>query len=210
MDTRRIARLLEPFLATGPGLSSGQLASISMYIDILIRWNRRINLTAIRGAEEVVTRHFGESLFAAAALFPDPAAPIPVVDVGSGAGFPGLPLRIWAPKIRLSLIEANQKKATFLREVCRALAFTDVDVLAVRAETVQPREAGLVTLRAVEHFERILEVSSELVRPGGRLALLIGARQEASATRVAPGYVWTQPLPVPFSRERILLVGTRW
>src|SRR5271170_6559405 len=140
MDAARIAALLEPFVETA--LADSQLEQISTYIDLLIRWNTRINLTAIRNQEEILTRHFGESLFTARHLFPArttwgqppepalsevegavPAEPSStrLIEVGSGAGFPGLPIKIWAPEINLTLIEANQKKATFLREVARVL-----------------------------------------------------------------------------------------
>ena len=113
METVRIAELLDPFMETEPSavLSANQLQSISTYIDLLIRWNTRVNLTAVRQPEDIVTRHFGESLFAARHLFPSPTqrtAVARVVDVGSGAGFPGLPIKIFAPQIRLTLIESNQ------------------------------------------------------------------------------------------------------
>ena len=150
MDTARIAALLEPFLEQP--LSPSQLEQISTYIDLLQRWNARINLTAIRQEEEIVTRHFGESFFLARHLFPatlnpchpersqdmrfahalaeskDPYPPR-VFDIGSGAGFPALPLKIWAPQIHLTLIESNHKKAVFLREVARALTLTNINVL---------------------------------------------------------------------------------
>src|SRR3989442_13306046 len=135
MQSDRIAELLQPFLPVP--LVESQLQAISTYIDILLRWNARINLTAVRQPEHIVTRHFGESLFAARHLFPNPrvrtdapaAGPqherserlpaLSVFDIGSGAGFPGLPLKIWAPEIHLTLIESNHKKASFLREVIR-------------------------------------------------------------------------------------------
>jgi 16S rRNA (guanine527-N7)-methyltransferase len=131
----RIAELLEPFLrpADDERLTTNDLQSISTYIDLLLRWNARINLTAIRDPEQIVTRHFGESLFLARHLFPRPSSvpsvvkdsdfdPAPTLaDIGSGAGFPGIPLKLWAPEISLTLIESNHKKATFLREVARAL-----------------------------------------------------------------------------------------
>ncbi len=143
MDEARIAELLEPFLSDNSRptavLSSAQIRLISMYIDLLLRWNDRVNLTAIRAPEEIVTRHFGESIFAARQLFPLPGveagATAHVIDVGSGAGFPGLPAKVWAPHLRLTLIESNQKKATFLREVVRHLGLANVDVFGARAET---------------------------------------------------------------------------
>src|SRR5207245_2342044 len=105
MDSARIADLLSPFLACP--LSEAQLTDISMYIDILIQWNQKLNLTAVRDPEEIVTRHFGESLFAAQHLLPAPMADSQppadnqrpttnnrVIDVGSGAGFPGYHIKI--------------------------------------------------------------------------------------------------------------------
>src|SRR5208283_62160 len=137
MDSARISVLLEPFLDAA--LSPAQLDQVSTYIDLLLRWNARINLTAIRDPEQIVPRHFGESLFLARHLFPahasEPGTQARVIDLGSGAGFPALPLKIWAPEVHLKLIEANHKKAAFLREVVRSLRLTGVDVIAERAET---------------------------------------------------------------------------
>src|SRR6476660_7599438 len=129
MNDTRIAELLEPFLSDNSrrtsALSRSQVRLISMYVDLLLRWNDRVNLTAIRAPEEIVTRHFGESIFAARQLFPLPEVEAgrtaQVIDIGSGAGFPGLPAKVWAPHIHLTLIESNQKKATFLLEVVRHL-----------------------------------------------------------------------------------------
>ena len=202
MQPARIAELLTPFLKPTPAaatsnlchsepasageesafLSESQLDHISTYIDILLRWNSRINLTAIRDPEEIVTRHFGESLFVARHLFPhtiqrdegqhlrgraalqrrvkegekhgasapevhaDDKKPT-VADLGSGAGFPGIPIKLWAPDISLTLIESNHKKATFLREVARAITLTNVNILNARAETLPPSSHNVVTLR---------------------------------------------------------------
>ena len=213
MDTARIAALLGPFLSQS--LSQSQLDQISIYIDLLLRWNARINLTAIRHEEEIVTRHFGESLFMARHLFPaehvartllsasagnmqesgalsahsamngSPPHPPIVLDIGSGAGFPVLPLKIWAPHIHLTLIESNHKKAAFLREVARALTLTNINVITDRAEALSARpdfpRAGVLTLRAVEHFETILPLAVTFLAPNGTLALLIGAAQTPSS-----------------------------
>ncbi len=212
-------------------LSSIQLQSISIYIDLLLRWNARIDLTSVRDPEQIVTRHFGESLLAARHLFP--RVPHPprfsmggdfnqhLIDVGSGAGFPGLPCKIWAPDISLTLIESNHKKAVFLREVARALTLTNVNVLAGRAEDIasqlqtamagaqQPRtnERCTVTLRAVERLETILPIALSLAGHGGRLAFLIGQAQVGLALALAPTMKWFEPIRVPLSSSRILLVG---
>ena len=240
MRPARIAELLAPFLGrmstgaaispdschSGPAqageesvvLSPSQLQHISTYINILLRWNARINLTAIRDPEEIVTRHFGESLFAARHLFPRSSSMssvssvvkgVPgVADLGSGAGFPGLPIKLWAPQISLTLIESNHKKSAFLREVTRALTLTDVNIRTTRAEDLPPTDVfDVVTLRAVERFENILPIAAALVAPAGRLALLIGASQVTQARAVQPSVSWQPPLPVPLSRSRVLLIG---
>jgi 16S rRNA (guanine527-N7)-methyltransferase len=209
MDAARIAQLLQPF---APPLGDSQLQHISIYIDILLRWNARINLTAVREPGAIVTRHFGESLFAAAHLFPLDSASSgrpKVVDVGSGAGFPGLPIKIWAPQIHLSLIESNHKKATFLREITRNLRLTDVDVFAGRAEDFPPGSTAVVTLRAVERFAAALPTAAGLVHPAGRIALLVGEGQIGSAKEVVPSFAWGEPISVPRSASRVLLIGKR-
>jgi len=224
MQPARIAALLRPFLdlchsekrsdEESAGLAPAQLASISIYIDILQRWNARINLTAIRDPDEIVTRHFGESLFAARLLFPRVSLPsvrqgLAVADIGSGAGFPGIPLKLWAPQISLTLIESNHKKATFLREVARALTLTDINIRNVRAETLPLASFDVVTLRAVEQFASVLPTAAGLVRPGGRLALLIGSSQRSQASSSVPGLVWCDPIQTPSSTTRILLIANK-
>jgi len=265
MHLARIAELLQPFLGKPDDhqLTTNDLQHISTYIDILLRWNTRINLTAIRDEEQIVTRHFGESLFAARHLFPatadvgtaalgcpaerssapaearseqgerapqDPCgqddrgraalqgprqeaqmngalAPA-VADLGSGAGFPGIPIKLWAPQISLTLIESNHKKATFLREVARALTLTDINIQTARAETLSAeKKFDVVTLRAVERFESIVPTAASLVAPAGRLALLIGSAQLSQARSMLPAITWSDPIPIPNSRSRILLIG---
>ncbi len=232
VDAARIVALLAPFLqchpeersdeatgawqlATGnwPGaLSSDQLAQLSTYLDLLLRWNTRMNLTAVRDPEEIVTRHFGESLFTARHLFPSghvPVADCQLLDVGSGAGFPGLPIKIWAPALALTLIESRHRKATFLREAIRAMGLTEASVFCGRAQDYPGPRASVVTLRAVERLDEVLPTAAGLVAPGGRLALLIGAAQPARAQcpRLS-SFKWADALPIPQSAARVLLIGT--
>jgi 16S rRNA (guanine527-N7)-methyltransferase len=237
MHPARIAGLLQPFLSASchserseePAvLSTTQLQNISTYVDILLHWNARINLTAIRNEEEIVTRHFGESLFAARHLFPpypvsSSVSSVPPVvrdfdvevavagtrlaDLGSGAGFPGVPMKIWAPNIALTLIEANQKKATFLRELARALTLTNINIQNARAETLPPSTFDVVTLRAVERLPKVLPVAVTLLAPNGRLALLISSSQLESTRSTLPNLTWGLPIPIPNSQSRTLLVG---
>lgn len=205
MTPDRIADLLSSFLE-GAHLSALQLDQIASYTDLLTKWNAHINLTSIRDPEKIITRHFGESLFAARHLFPVPAANQDAIDIGSGAGFPGLPLKIWNPALNLTLIESNQRKAVFLREVVRALSLSGVRVVADRAEQLSER-ASLVVLRAVERFEQILPVAHKLMAPTGRIAILIGEGQIETASSVLVGVQWENPFPLPLSQRRSLLIG---
>ena len=240
MNPERIAQLLATFFAepsrgeaaAGENvcpLSPKQLEQISTYIDLLLRWNARINLTAIRTPDEIVTRHFGESLFAARHLsltaigepgcarfapfagpnlgpLPSSASPGHLIDVGSGAGFPGIPIKVWSPSLPVTLIESNQKKVVFLREVIRALTLTDIDVFASRAEDHTPGTASLVTLRAVERFHKVLPVAARLLTSDGTLALLIGKSQLGEARRSLPLFLWSQAIPIPLSSDRVLVL----
>jgi len=202
METARIAQLLAPYLGDEK-LAENQLMSISVYIDVLLKWNARMNLTAVRDPEQIVERHFGEALFAARNLL-TPASTSTVADVGSGAGFPGIPIKIYAPLAHVTLIEAHGKKATFLREVARMLSLTNINVFTGRAED-WGKTADLITLRAVEKFEAILPVAARLVCSRGRLGLLIGGKQAAEAEILVPG-CWLPQVAVPESRERVLKV----
>jgi 16S rRNA (guanine527-N7)-methyltransferase len=131
-----------------------------------------------------------------------------VADVGSGAGFPGIPVKLWAPEVSLTLIESNHKKATFLREVARALTLTYINIKNARAESLTGKKFDVVTLRAVEHFEETLPVAANLLDPHGRLALLIGSSQLPTAQGILPSMIWRKPMPVPASKSRVLLVGS--
>jgi 16S rRNA (guanine527-N7)-methyltransferase len=205
MSPEKISELLAPFLEGAP-LSESQFAQIAAYAALLEKWNARMNLTAVRDPEEIITRHFGESLFAAKLLFPEPGTQATAIDIGSGAGFPGIPLKIWNPVLDLTMIESNQKKAAFLREAVRTLSLANVKVLAERAEQVSER-ASLVTLRAVEHFDQILPVALKLTAASGRIALLIGDSQVPIAKSLLSDVRWGNPSPLPLSQSRSLFVG---
>jgi 16S rRNA (guanine527-N7)-methyltransferase len=206
MEPDRIRELLGPFLARE--LSAPQIKLVSSYLELLAKWNSKINLTAVRSPEEIVTRHFGEAFFAAQRLLPDPSVEATAIDLGSGAGFPGLPMKIWAPRLSLTLIESKQKKAVFLRDAARALDLVGMTVLAQRAEDVR-LQADLVTLRAVERFERVLRVAERLVATRGRLGLLIGSTQVQTAQSTLSGFEFGPSIAIPQSRSRVLLVGAR-
>ena len=221
MKPADIASLLAPFLG-GETLTGHQLGQVSTYLELLLKWNARINLTSVRQPEEIITRHFGESFFTARHLH----LVIPserdrakakeresrdlgfasLIDLGSGAGFPGLPIKIYAPSLSVTLIESNHKKAAFLREVNRALTLTNIDVFAGRAQSF-PGTAGIVTLRAVEKPQQALAAAARLLRPGGRLVLFLGATQAGQLPGLLPGFSWDPPLALPGSSQRALLIG---
>lgn len=203
MDAARIAALLTPYLPAP--LGEDQLRQVAAYLDLLVRWNAKTNLTAVRRPEEMVTRHFGESFFAAAHLIQDETRQT-AFDLGSGAGFPGLPLALYAPQVNVTLIESQNKKATFLKEVVRALGLKNVNVFAGRAEDMKEK-ANLVTMRAVEKFADSAALAATLLQPEGRLVLLIGAAQADEAARLLPGLFWAAPVPLPGGTSRVLLVG---
>jgi precorrin-6B methylase 2 len=133
--------------------------------------------------------------------------PARLADLGSGAGFPGIPIKLWAPDIALTLIESNHKKAAFLREVTRALTLTDIDIQNARAETLSPATFDFVTLRAVERFSSILPIAAALLASSGRLALLIASSQLGQAHSTLPHLHWQPPIPIPQSKSRLLVVG---
>lgn len=203
VETAAIAHLLQPFIE----LDETRLCAISTYIDLLLKWNARINLTAIREPSEIVQRHFGESLFAAKYLL-DRQLPQTAIDLGSGAGFPGVPFAMLAPEVQVTLIESQQKKATFLKELIYALGLKNVKVFGDRAESY-PGAADLVMLRAVEKFEQALPMAVRLTKPGGRTVLMIGSGQVESARKLDTDVNWGETIQVPCSLSRELLMGTK-
>jgi 16S rRNA (guanine527-N7)-methyltransferase len=225
MDPHRIAELLAPFTGAQK-LSAALLEQLQIYLDLLLKWNARVNLTAVRKPEQIVTRHFGESLFAAKLLFGDVRPPenlervsqaessatqasITLADVGSGAGFPGVPIKLWAPHIQLTLIESHNKRATFLRELLRTLKLEQAQVFCGRAEDWKDT-ADVVTSRAVEKFEHALPVAAGVVRDGGELCLLVGSGQMQLARNLAgERWHWRDPVPIPLSAERVVLTAKR-
>ncbi|MEO8736673.1 MAG: 16S rRNA (guanine(527)-N(7))-methyltransferase RsmG [Edaphobacter sp.] len=191
-----IADLLAPYLTPSPTI----LPRLSVYLDLLLKWNARTNLTAIREPEEIVRRHFGESLFAAQQLASDTPT---LLDLGSGAGFPGVPIALLRPKICVTLAESQNKKATFLREVVRTLGLS-TEVWPNRAESLPPhREFHTVTLRAVDNMAAALAAAEP--RSTHQLFLLTSI----AAAPTLPTFPHQIRVPIPQSQDRILLIATR-
>jgi len=198
---------IEDLIGTyGVTLDENQCEAIRRYVTLLLRWNQRISLTRVTDPESILRFHFGESLFAI------PKVPIRggrLADVGSGAGFPGVPLRIALPDLKLSLIESNVRKAAFLAEVCRELSFNDVEVFRGRMESV-PEDNDpydFLTARALGNHPDLLKWSSRHLALGGKIVLWLGDA-EASTLAESDAWEWRKPVHVPGSERRFLLVGT--
>ena len=184
-----------------------QVLQIQQYINLLLSWNDKVNLTAIRDPLEILYRHFCESMFAG------PSVPIErgrLADVGTGAGFPGLPLKILRPGLQVFLIESNIKKATFLAEVIRTLGLKDAQVLVRRYEELGEEIAPLdfVCARALGEFATLLDWAQREHLAAREVVLWISS-QDLQEILKSQTFEWRDPIQVPNSLRRLLLVGAR-
>jgi 16S rRNA (guanine527-N7)-methyltransferase len=179
-------------------VSDIQITHLYQHYDLLLRWNQRMNLTTVKPGPETVIRHYCESLFFAAIL---PAAEegISVLDLGSGAGFPGIPMAILKPEWRVTLVESSQRKAVFLRESSRSLP--NVSVLAERMESVSAYADWVVT-RAVDSGE-ILETVPRLAP---NIGLMLG-EHDFSSIRNNSRVAWAEPVRLPWGDRRLCVYG---
>src|SRR6266702_2950552 len=184
-----------------------QVLQIQQYIKILLAWNEKVNLTAIRDPLEILYRHFCESMYAAEAL---PLKKGRLADVGSGGGFPGLPLKIVRPGLQVFLVESNIKKVTFLAEVIRELRLNGAQVLARRYEELGEEVAPLdyVCTRALGEFPAFLEWATSEQIAAKQVILWIGSRDLEEIQKIRT-WDWSEPIEVPHSLRRLLLVGTK-
>ena len=189
LSEAQMERLLGPYLAALPeGISIPETLyqRLIAYLELLVRWNLRTNLTAVRDPEQIVGRHFGESLFAGAVLAGELGVEATVLDLGSGAGFPGIPMQILVPEWCVTLAESQGKKAAFLREVVRVLELR-AEVWAGRVESMEPgRTFGAVVMRAVDKMEAMEAVGRTRLQRGGVL-LRMTAEQRDGVRVVIPG-----------------------
>jgi 16S rRNA (guanine527-N7)-methyltransferase len=196
-------------------LDRRQLDQFATYAGELQRWNERINLTAIASEQEIVTRHFLDSLRCALSWG---AAPRSLVDIGSGAGFPGVPLKILCPELRLTLIESIEKKAAFLRHMVTRLGLNEVTIIVGRAEiagqeTAHREQYDVATARAVAELRVLAEYCLPFCRVGGRFLAPKGARierevQDAQAAITALGgrLAAVEQVELPDVEQRALVI----
>src|SRR6266849_7281086 len=177
-----------------------QVLQIQQYIKILLMWNEKVNLTAIRDPLEILYRHICESMYAAGVI---PLKSGRLADVGSGGGFPGLPLKIIRPDLHVFLVESNIKKATFLAETIRELELEGASVIVSRYEELSEEVAPLdvVCSRAVGEFRAFLAWAGSPQIAATRAVLWIGGSDLQEARR-ALGWDWRDPIAIPQSLRR--------
>jgi 16S rRNA (guanine527-N7)-methyltransferase len=190
-----LAEALESRLNGLVSLNAGQMAALEAHYELLLRWNRSLNLTRVTSVEEAAERHYCEAIFLAAHLPPDSYR---IVDVGSGAGFPGIPVAILRPDCQVFLVEAHQRKAVFLREVSRGMA--NVKVLARRAEDVGDAFDRVIS-RAVSYAD-LRGCLKKLARSAD---LLTGAEEPPGTL----GFRWSSGIRLPWGDNRYLRTGVR-
>jgi 16S rRNA (guanine527-N7)-methyltransferase len=202
-----VAMRLNGLLAAAglPPLDAPQAEHFEAYLSLLLRWNARINLTAIRDEEGIMARHFVESIACAHAL---PAGIGTLLDFGSGAGFPGIPIALCRPEIAVTLAESQSKKAAFLQEAVRVLG-RQVKVHSGRAETLDA-QFDCVTLRAVDRMEQSVSAATQLVAPAGWLAPMTTGTDLARVQEAAGSeFSWSSSIRLPGGEDRLLALGSR-
>jgi 16S rRNA (guanine527-N7)-methyltransferase len=178
---------------------------LSEYVSLILRWNARVNLTAIRDEDGILSRHIVESI-ALTRILPNQIKTL--LDFGSGAGLPGIPIALCRPEIQVTLAESQGKKAAFLREAARVLGLS-VPVHGGRAETLEER-FDCVAMRAVDRMLAAVVVAAGLVRPGGMLALMT-TEGELEGLREAAGadFGWAAGTALPGGDRRVAVLGRR-
>ncbi|MGI4854074.1 MAG: 16S rRNA (guanine(527)-N(7))-methyltransferase RsmG [Janthinobacterium lividum] len=195
LSEQRVAELLQPYLVSA-SIPDDLYVKVITFLELLLKWNARTNLTAVREPEQLLQRQIGESLFAGHLL----ANTASLLDVGSGAGFPGIPLKLLLPRVRVTLAESQGKKASFLREAARVLEL-DIDVWPQRVEVLPPAQTfEAVTMRAVDNSGAVLEAAGQHVAAGGSLLRYVSAEEAV----LQSGWSVGAELPVPLSRGRLV------
>lgn len=201
-----VRELLSPFDLS---LSAETIDKLLIYLDLLIRWNQKINLTAIETPEECVTRHFGESFLISKVVGLSGS----LLDIGSGAGFPGLAIKLMAPDLGVILLEPVAKKRAFLKEVTRVCGMTRVEVVGTRLEEFaraqESQSFEVITIRAVGGLEPLVLEAAALLKSGGHFCLWVGRHQVTKIRDATPDFQWQEPLAIPMSHDRCILTGIR-
>ena len=182
-----------------------QVRAFMTYLSELKKWNKAYNLTSLKTDEDVIIKHFLDSLLYLNAL---PEGEVSVLDVGSGAGFPGIPLKVMRPEIMMYLLEPSRKKANFLRHITRTLALDTIEVVEKRIEEVQSLTVDVAVTRALFEIEGFIEKASPHVKEGGRLILSKGpkVKEELEAIKETHCEVLTLSLPTTHIKRFLVLI----
>lgn len=178
--------LIHGAAAFGLGLTDEQADACLVYLVELEKWNRKFNLTAIRDEREIITKHFIDSFSYLKGFIPGPG--MALLDMGSGAGFPALPIKIAAPALSVIMVESVRKKGTFLRHIIRTLRLEGVEVLDARTGALLPEHHArydVVTARAFADMETALQEGSLFLKPGGLMILSRGPAETVSNDTVS-------------------------
>jgi 16S rRNA (guanine527-N7)-methyltransferase len=197
----------ETLRSYGIVLESGVADKIRAYISLLLRWNRTISLTTVTDPVEILKFHFGESVFAASVVNFEQSR---LADVGSGAGFPGMPLAMIAADLNVTLIESNARKCAFLSEVVMELRLPNISVFRGRMEDFPSTFGSLnfIAARALGQHDELLAWAKEKLSSDGKVILWLG---EADCREVSlnSAWLWEPRKLIPGSERRYLLVGSR-
>lgn len=177
---------------------------IGAYISLLVRWNQRVSLTAIRDQEQILRLHFGESIYAASMGLIGVGR---LADVGSGAGFPGIPLSMVISGLHVTLIEPNLKKSVFLAEAKRELCLDSVEVERVRMQEYQGEPFDFISSRALGQSEDFISFAKQNLVPSGRVVLWLGIDDAKRMIEICREFHWSSPVLIPGSKRRVILVG---
>jgi len=189
-------RLAQGIEALGLVCSPEQQKRLIAFIGLLVRWNKAYNLTAVRDPLEMVSKHLLDSLAVLPFLFGDS-----VLDIGTGAGLPGLPLAIMAPERRFWLLDSNNKKVRFVRQAVLDLGLDNVEPVQARIETYRPgQKFSTIVSRAVAADEILSGSNAELLAYPGRLLLMKGRQpdERIETTGLPSAVVMIHRLSVPF------------
>lgn len=187
-------------------VDEAQVGQIQEYIKLLLAWNEKVNLTAIRDPLDILLRHFCESMFAAKLVDLEACR---IADIGTGGGFPGLALKILLPNAQIALVESSVKKAAFLAEVIRTLGLGNVNVVVSRYEELGEEIAPIDYLcaRALGDFGGFLTWAATNSVGAKRVILWLGSKDVEEVQKVK-GWTWESSVAVPQSLRRVIIVGS--
>ncbi|HXN74818.1 MAG TPA: 16S rRNA (guanine(527)-N(7))-methyltransferase RsmG [Candidatus Acidoferrales bacterium] len=205
MDKLTDDAISEELRSYGVETTADICSAIRAYITLILHWNKRMSLTTVTDPTKILRFHFGECMFATSALTNRNGR---LADVGSGAGFPGIPLKLVVSTLDLVLIESNAKKAAFLAEVVRELNISDADIRRERFEEIKGPSAGFdyIAARALGMHSKLLKWSRSAINIDGRLILWLG-KDDSSLVSKEASWEWRKAIPIPGSHSRELLVG---